>query len=671
MSSPYPILDNRPIDKWKVTELKEELKRRRLTTGGLKVDLIKRLDEALRIEREDAERVARAVEEVNQDAEMTPKIGEVTPVAAGEVAFPTETTPSAAETTPAFVETDALETTPVQAKVKDNSVKKTDDRDEKVDDVRNVGGLDKSMVDVKQLDVQEGYVKDETAEVQSGITAADSVVAEGTSTGILHKPYVDSEDRELSSGLDDEDAKLQPENEGVKAHLTDGFHDKSAPNNEVYEVSPVTGLEVKSDCISTDSVSNNEKTELKDNVIADDVKLEHNVNKSQEMVEPSSVGGESHPMDVEQPLEQKTSVEDKDDNHAANDNIDAADSEKLNLDRISGDDSMEEEADTKQTESNNSDEVNKSEKSEVPADNVETPIDVVGNDSGVGKGDLSESKNQPGAVSEKRKLPVTDKEAGGNNDAVKRQRRWNSENIKVPEVQNRNSTPITIPKSSGLKRNFSRSDSTASEDGPKERVVPPPQKEPTNSLRIDRFLRPFTLKAVQELLGETGNVTSFWMDQIKTHCYVSYSSVEEAMATRNAIYSLQWPPNGGRLLVAEFVGPEEVKAKVEAPQTAATLSQPAPPQSLPPSQPSPRPQGSKAPTAALAQPPLPSPTPARERLQPPPPPPAPVAEQQEPPIVTLDDLFRKTKATPRIYYLPLSEDQVAAKLAAQGKSSNN
>ncbi|KAF5737966.1 SAP domain-containing protein isoform 2 [Tripterygium wilfordii] len=54
MSSQYPILYNRQIDQWKVIELKEELKRRKLTTWGLKDDLIKRLAEALCIEREDA-----------------------------------------------------------------------------------------------------------------------------------------------------------------------------------------------------------------------------------------------------------------------------------------------------------------------------------------------------------------------------------------------------------------------------------------------------------------------------------------------------------------------------------------------------------------------------------------------------------------------------------------
>lgn len=52
-------------------------------------------------------------------------------------------------------------------------------------------------------------------------------------------------------------------------------------------------------------------------------------------------------------------------------------------------------------------------------------------------------------------------------------------------------------------------------------AVPLSLKPPTNSLRIDRFLRPFTLKAAQELLGKTGTVCSFWMDTIKTHCYVT------------------------------------------------------------------------------------------------------------------------------------------------------
>lgn len=137
---------------------------------------------------------------------------------------------------------------------------------------------------------------------------------------------------------------------------------------------------------------------------------------------------------------------------------------------------------------------------------------------------------------------------------------------------------------------------------------------------------------------------------------MQYSSVEEAAATREAVYNLQWPPNGGRFLIAEFVGPEEVKAKLEAPLPATPQPQP---QAQAPSRPPPT-------TALPPPPPLAKPTPVMERLPLPPPPPL-VPEEQEPPIVTLDDLFKKTKAIPRIYYLPLSEEQVAAKLAANNK----
>jgi apoptotic chromatin condensation inducer in the nucleus len=67
------------------------------------------------------------------------------------------------------------------------------------------------------------------------------------------------------------------------------------------------------------------------------------------------------------------------------------------------------------------------------------------------------------------------------------------------------------------------------------------------------------------------------------------------------------------------------------------------------------------PPPPLAKPPIADPAAlARERLPPTP-------KKPEPPVVTLDDLFKKTQSSPRIYYLPLSEEEVAAKLTAQGK----
>jgi apoptotic chromatin condensation inducer in the nucleus len=142
------------------------------------------------------------------------------------------------------------------------------------------------------------------------------------------------------------------------------------------------------------------------------------------------------------------------------------------------------------------------------------------------------------------------------------------------------------------------------------------------------------------------------------------------MATRDAVYNLQWPPNNGNKLVAEFVDPQEVKLKVDPPPPPAAPVSPAaitraPPlqqtQSVPRQAATPKEQLPPPPPPPLAKPPMADPAAiARERLPPTP-------KKPEPPVVTLDDLFRKTQSSPRIYYLPLSEEEVAAKLAAQGK----
>ncbi|KAL0424389.1 UNVERIFIED_CONTAM: Apoptotic chromatin condensation inducer in the nucleus [Sesamum radiatum] len=451
--------------------------------------------------------------------------------------------------------------------------------------------------------------------------------------------------------------------------------------------------------------------------------------------------------------------------------------EKLSLDRSSGDDSMEE--DILESKEYKSDSKKISDNLGRPVDTIareEEHVDVVGHDIPVGtKFTNAENETASALTSVKRKLNEfctyggrlcillalylnqfsslcclahlempeelyenvqnevykmhdflfmlllvweKNKEAVGNTDTVKKARRWNTESLKASEPKSGDAAASSTPKGlaePALKR-LSGNDPAVNVEAPKERLVPPSSRPPTNSLRIDRFLRPFTLKAVQELLGKTGNVTSFWMDHIKTHCYVSlalllsylgnlieiasfvqYSSVEEAVETRNSVYNLQWPPNGGRLLVAEFVDPQEVKTRVEAPpaspatpssNAASSFSAAQPQPSMQP-QPSPRQQVARQqlPPPSLPPPSLSNPPPARERLHPtkeplpreqhlparerlnlPPPPPLP--EKVDPPIVTLDDLFRKTKATPRIYYLPLSDEQVAAKLKAQGKNVN-
>lgn len=769
MSSQYPILDNRPIDQWKVTELKEELKRRKLPLKGLKDDLIKRLNEAIRTERENA---------VMAESEPQPAV---------EVKNAKDAGGSAKLIKDAAADKSEADSIKVLVDVNKSvgDIEQEHDRGFIVDSgnsLRVEGGLNVNAHTLKAIvrdtedaaseapltgqvaqdtGIQEdkgvSNIQKEQEDSKTKVSSGDSkarMAYEGSVTQLDHEdsaahldnkdpkvnaqlgnedpksqvqlvnadPYtqvqmdnedpntqaqIDNEDSKIQAQLDIEDSKTQLDredsnickgNEGLKPlqekdvlkPLHEDVIDSSAPANQVSEVSPNLGFEIISDSISTDSVSNNEKIELKDNVITDTVKLELDDIKA-EMVEPSSsnvvaVGGKWHPMDVEEPQE-KASGEEEDESNATvadvsknNDSLDAGYSEKLNLDRSSGDESMEEDVlDIKQIDSkyNSNEKGDKSEKSEVHVLKEENLIDVTGSDLPMDQKEVHvENKIHGHAAVPAEKRKLNDQEAHGNSEPVKRQRRWNSENIKTSEQQNSVLTSSTTPKSAfqpiPFRRNFSISDSSVSEETPKERVVPPSQKSPTNSLRIDHFLRPFTLKAVQDLLGKTGTVTSFWMDHIKTHCYVTYSTVEEAIQTRNAVYNLQWPANGGRLLVAEFVDPQEVLVRVEAPaQSPAapvtpSATAPAPPTMQP--QPTPRQQVSRQQVPLLPPPPPAQPKPSTGREWPAHPPPPPPQERHDPPIVTLDDLFRKTKTTPRIYYLPLSEEQVAAKLAERGKT---
>uniref|UniRef100_A0A5B6Z9R2 Putative apoptotic chromatin condensation inducer in the nucleus-like isoform X1 n=1 Tax=Davidia involucrata TaxID=16924 RepID=A0A5B6Z9R2_DAVIN len=856
MLTQYPVLGNRPINRWKVTELKEELKRRKLTTKGLKEDLIKRLDEAIRNEKgafeeeasnnigcepelvvkhEDTQSNPNYVEMAddtwNHETKKFAKFDEV--VAGVDINDgPAEMDPGKVQEEEAIGGTDSVQMivgepvleASVETRADDtrnHEMAKTAKVDEivagvdindgpaemdewKVEENESIGGTDfVAMIvgepileasvetNIKVKEVVAHIASSDKASVgneinteneDSNASLIDAVMigelaaleASVETSGMVNNIVVT---QTASSETTLQNHEIKMENEGSKLLQMDAECDVSDSNNQVYEVSPNLGFQVKSESISTDTVSVYEKNELKGNLNADYVSLELDVAKP-EMAQPSSSkgppkDGNLHPRDDNKPDGNQGFLEVTDDKKSRavdfskkNDSADGGSSvvleldnklvddsmgkyvldnkptdlkhssnkvakdgsyydaagpelssdkmetsaakekklqddnkstpvdlsertdmtdegplEKINLDHSSADDSMEEDVmETKQIDSNHNfiEVTEKIELTEVPRVKVGGIVDAVGPDFSSDKLESSsEKKDNVATTSEKRKFQ--DAAAVGNKEPLKRQRRWNSESLKIPETQSSNLSLFTAPKdlvqTTLLKGNLPRSESTLSGDAPKERVAPPSSKPPTNSLRIDHFLRPFTLKAVQELLARTGNVCSFWMDHIKTHCYVMYSSVEEAIETRNSVYNLQWPQNGGRLLVAEFVDPEEVKLRVEAPPTSSAT-----PVSTSPTAPATRASIQPPPSARqhglrqrlLPQPPLAQPPPVSdplttgERLPLPSSPPLP--EKVNPPIVTLDDLFRKTRATPRIYYLPLTEEQVAAKLTSQRKN---
>ncbi|CAL9185302.1 uncharacterized protein LOC135633575 [Musa acuminata AAA Group] len=658
MSSQYPVLNNKPIDQWKVTELKEELRKRKIPVRGLKEELIRKLDEAIRNEMAKEEESVNACnpDSVHDDGDQVQSeklVDNHTYV----VVDPTGKTGSDALAIDIDINQDISSQYAITA----------------------TPGLDTKVSETKTNVVS---LEDSGTETQTVITLSESSIQDASPKEMHDEEKHDEEKHDEEKQEEEKQGEEKHEDstgsrEDIKLNL-------SEPDNQVPVVSPDLGFQVKCESIPIDSVSIIEKNSLKDNLNADDFHLEQEVVKP-EMVQPSSssvIGGDLQPLDDDKgPVSDPVTLEETDVKSSINidlsmkeENVEEGSPEKLNLDRCSSDELMEEDvSDIKHVDSNTKSEEleGKTEVNLEPAVGGETSFDGgLGGSMPEKKDTVVEDHRKPEVPAEKRKLE--DREVVGSNGAPKRQRRWNAETVKVPEQQTY--TLITSSPSKDAfhltpRRTLTKSVPKPVENSQKERIVPPSPKPATTSLRIDRFLRPFTLKAVQELLAKTGTVCSFWMDHIKTHCYVTYSSVEEATATRNAVYNLQWPPNGGNLLVAEFVDPQDVKAHVEPP-----------PQSAVPISPNPttakvtnfqQPQAAQPPTRQHSfrqpLPPLPTPTlsdlpAARERLPPPPP------LNPEPPALTLDDLFKKTRATPRIYYLPLSEEAVASKFAAQGKN---
>ncbi|XP_065421378.1 apoptotic chromatin condensation inducer in the nucleus isoform X2 [Chrysemys picta bellii] len=227
----------------------------------------------------------------------------------------------------------------------------------------------------------------------------------------------------------------------------------------------------------------------------------------------------------------------------------------------------------------------------------------------------------------------------------------------------------------------------------------PPRAKPSPIVHICNLVRPFTLGQLKELLGRTGTLVeeAFWIDKIKSHCYVTYSTVEEAVLTRNALHGVKWPQSNPKFLSADFAEQDELdfhrgllpERAVEA--AAAPGAGPAGGRGGRRSAPRER---SREPERAareqwaereremerrertraerewdrdkVREGPR-SRSRERRRKEPP------KAKEkkgekkekapEEPPAKLLDDLFRKTKAAPCIYWLPLTDTQFVQKQA--------
>lgn len=344
MSTEYPVLDNRPINKWKVTELREELKKRNLTVKGLKDELVKRLDEAIRKEREALE-----MEESNgSDSESEPvlessyaQVDHGSDQVVDDARKGGVNEVSEADDTVAKSETNDCPTDTEFAKA--TGVVPTGDSDQSIM-VEGRKDSDTPMETITSVDVIEGVVEMASAEVvlenkvdvsiegssllESSLDGG-SIVKEDVEMKLIsaEEPNFMGEEKGIevlpnASGGITTSSKIDPENEGLKPLKMDAEPDLSDPSTQVHEVIPNLGSQVKSDSIPSDSLPIYVTKELNDDLNADNVQLEQEIVRP-EMVPPSankdpSGVGINHPMDDQMPSKSQGLVGGTDDDESSN-----------------------------------------------------------------------------------------------------------------------------------------------------------------------------------------------------------------------------------------------------------------------------------------------------------------------------------------------------------------
>ncbi|XP_075587296.1 uncharacterized protein LOC124492022 isoform X2 [Dermatophagoides farinae] len=93
-----------------------------------------------------------------------------------------------------------------------------------------------------------------------------------------------------------------------------------------------------------------------------------------------------------------------------------------------------------------------------------------------------------------------------------------------------------------------------------QRSVCPAKNPESTVLFITGLVRPYTLMQLKKLLNSVGQIDEekFWIDKIKSKCYATYSSVDEAVKTRENLHNLKWPQSSPKNLCVEFATLEDI-----------------------------------------------------------------------------------------------------------------
>jgi hypothetical protein len=185
---------------------------------------------------------------------------------------------------------------------------------------------------------------------------------------------------------------------------------------------------------------------------------------------------------------------------------------------------------------------------------------------------------------------------------------------------------------------------------------------PSEILYIRGLTRPFSLMQLKGLLSRYGKLVDgeFWLDKIKSQCFVTYHTLDEAQNARQALDGCQWPSTNPKTLSVRYARQEEFEySKIhDAPPNHISAD-----------------SNDRIVEESINQIELKNHS-DELKLQ---------KEKQsgflitdeevdeneesvktnEQPMKGLDDYFRKTKAKPSIYWLPLTEEEIFERVRRQ------
>jgi len=175
--------------------------------------------------------------------------------------------------------------------------------------------------------------------------------------------------------------------------------------------------------------------------------------------------------------------------------------------------------------------------------------------------------------------------------------------------------------------------------------------EETDTILIINLVRPFTPNQLKEMLKRTGTLVDFWLNKIKSKCCARFASVEEASETRMALNGVTWPVDNKNPLHVVFTSVENMtrlKQSVEESSERIVMSNGAKSSGF-----SVRDWDKDRLGARLGS--------RRSASREP--------DTKKPPVQTksLEELFNKTKASPALYWKPLSDEVIAKKEEARNK----